>query len=85
MVVNSPCNAVCQIDPASGFCRGCLRTLDEIARWSAMDDAQRRRVLDDLARRAAQAAQPCSTVSHRRSTQASSIGSCSSSRKWSAP
>ena len=29
--VPSPCTRVCVIDPVSGFCRGCLRTLDEIA------------------------------------------------------
>jgi predicted Fe-S protein YdhL (DUF1289 family) len=32
------------MDPASGFCEGCLRTLDEIAAWSGMDDATKRRV-----------------------------------------
>lgn len=32
------------MDPASGLCRGCWRTLDEIARWGAMDDTERARV-----------------------------------------
>jgi predicted Fe-S protein YdhL (DUF1289 family) len=32
------------MDPASGFCEGCLRTIDEIAAWSGMDDATRRSV-----------------------------------------
>lgn len=32
------------MDPASGFCEGCLRTLAEIAAWSRMDDAEKRRV-----------------------------------------
>lgn len=36
-----------------GLCTGCLRTLDEIARWSAMSDAERRAVIAALpARRA---------------------------------
>jgi predicted Fe-S protein YdhL (DUF1289 family) len=35
---------VCRIDLASGWCEGCLRTLDEIADWSRMDDAARRQV-----------------------------------------
>ena len=26
------------MDPASGLCKGCLRTLEEIAAWSRMDD-----------------------------------------------
>lgn len=29
----SPCIAVCVLDPASGYCRGCARTVEEIANW----------------------------------------------------
>jgi len=32
------------MDPGTGLCEGCLRTLAEIADWSRMDDAARRRV-----------------------------------------
>lgn len=39
--VASPCNSVCRIDARTGLCEGCYRTLDEIAAWSAMDDAQK--------------------------------------------
>lgn len=42
--VPSPCISICRMDPASGFCEGCLRTLDEIAAWSGMDDATKRSV-----------------------------------------
>lgn len=28
----------------SGLCEGCLRTLDEIAAWSASSDAERQRI-----------------------------------------
>jgi hypothetical protein len=42
--VPSPCNGVCRIHAASGWCEGCRRSIDEIARWSAMNDAQRRQV-----------------------------------------
>ena len=31
----SPCIKVCVIDPASGLCTGCWRSLDEIAAWRA--------------------------------------------------
>ncbi|MGB7542097.1 MAG: DUF1289 domain-containing protein [Burkholderiales bacterium] len=42
------------MNPQSGLCEGCLRTLDEIAAWSALTDAQKRDVLAQLpARRAA--------------------------------
>ncbi|MFC5500326.1 DUF1289 domain-containing protein [Caenimonas terrae] len=33
----SPCVSVCRMDPASGLCEGCLRTLDEIAAWGMLD------------------------------------------------
>ena len=43
--VPSPCISVCVMDTASGLCIGCLRTLDEIAAWSALDADARRAVL----------------------------------------
>ena len=42
--VPSPCINVCRIDQASGWCEGCLRTLDEIAAWATLDDPAKRRV-----------------------------------------
>jgi predicted Fe-S protein YdhL (DUF1289 family) len=41
----SPCNAVCALHPETGFCRGCFRTIDEIAAWTTMTAEERRRVL----------------------------------------
>jgi len=49
--VPSPCISVCRIDNASGYCVGCLRTLDEIACWGGMTDDERRRVLDRVEER----------------------------------
>ena len=49
--VASPCTNVCRIDAASGWCEGCLRTMDEIAAWSGLDEAARRAVCADLALR----------------------------------
>lgn len=40
----SPCISVCTMEPASGLCRGCLRTLDEIAAWSTLGDAGKRAI-----------------------------------------
>lgn len=51
--VPSPCRDVCTMDPASGYCLGCLRTIDEIAGWSAYDDADKRRIWTTLPARAA--------------------------------
>lgn len=50
----SPCVAVCQLDPGTGYCRGCFRTIQEIAAWTMMSKAERLEVLARLpARRAA--------------------------------
>ena len=49
---DSPCVRICQLDDR-GVCIGCLRTLDEIAHWSEMDSATRRRLLAELDRRRA--------------------------------
>jgi uncharacterized protein len=39
------------MNPDTGWCDGCLRTIDEIAGWSSMDDAQKRAVWQALALR----------------------------------
>jgi len=48
----SPCIAVCRLDPASGLCVGCGRSIDEIAGWPDLDEAARRRILERLRGRA---------------------------------
>jgi predicted Fe-S protein YdhL (DUF1289 family) len=49
--VQSPCNKICVVDPSSQRCIGCLRTLDEIARWGEMTNEERREVLAAIASR----------------------------------
>ncbi|NUO88491.1 MAG: DUF1289 domain-containing protein [Cupriavidus sp.] len=51
--VPSPCRNVCRMDPASGYCEGCLRTIEEIAGWSSAGDEDKRRIWAQLPRRAA--------------------------------
>lgn len=46
--MRTPCIQVCEIDETSGLCRGCWRTLDEIARWGTMSDAERDRLMQVL-------------------------------------
>jgi uncharacterized protein len=43
--VPSPCVNVCQLDPTTQICRGCLRTLEEIADWMELTAQQKRAVL----------------------------------------
>jgi predicted Fe-S protein YdhL (DUF1289 family) len=50
-MIESPCNRVCTLDPAFGLCLGCGRSLDEITRWSQMTDAERSRIMAELAER----------------------------------
>jgi predicted Fe-S protein YdhL (DUF1289 family) len=47
----SPCSAVCVLDPATGFCRGCFRTIAEIAAWPSLDAEEKRRILAALPER----------------------------------
>jgi predicted Fe-S protein YdhL (DUF1289 family) len=46
--VPSPCVNVCQMDPVSGLCRGCLRNLDEIAGWLDFSVTEKCLVLERL-------------------------------------
>jgi uncharacterized protein len=48
MPVRTPCNKICTVDPASQLCRGCGRTLDEIAQWAALTDSARTRIMAEL-------------------------------------
>ena len=43
------------MNEATGLCRGCYRTLDEIARWGTMSDAEQAAVVAALLARRAEA------------------------------
>jgi len=49
--IETPCEQICIVDAPSGLCRGCGRSLDEIGRWTAYSDDERRRIMDELPRR----------------------------------
>lgn len=55
MSKETPCIAVCIMDPGTSLCLGCGRTLPEIARWHRMDTAERQVVMSQLAGRMADA------------------------------
>lgn len=48
---DTPCIAVCFIDPKTDLCLGCGRTLPEIARWSRMDSTERIALMATLPKR----------------------------------
>lgn len=51
--VPSPCISLCRMSEANGLCEGCFRTLDEIAQWSRLGDADKRSVWALIEQRAA--------------------------------
>ncbi len=58
MSIETPCIAVCMIDPRTSLCFGCGRTLPEIARWHRIDNAERRAIMELLPARMAAAGLP---------------------------
>jgi uncharacterized protein len=50
----SPCINVCVLG-AAGYCLGCLRTGDEIARWRELSAREQWQLIDALAERKARA------------------------------
>ena len=54
----SPCVGICLMDPATRTCRGCLRTIDEIAGWYDANAAKKQAILARLAARRRDAEQP---------------------------
>jgi uncharacterized protein len=55
MSKETPCIAVCMIDPKTSLCFGCGRTLPEIARWRRMETGERQAIMAKLATRMADA------------------------------
>lgn len=47
----SPCIGVCQLDAASGLCRGCMRSTEEIAAWPTADDTEKLEIIGRLRER----------------------------------
>ena len=49
--VPSPCINVCEMDKATGLCRGCMRTIDEIVAWGTAGDDYKRAGWKEIRRR----------------------------------
>ncbi|MDK3072808.1 DUF1289 domain-containing protein [Sedimentitalea sp. JM2-8] len=50
--IESPCVRVCVVHPVERICTGCLRSVDEITRWSRMTSEERARITAALPDRA---------------------------------
>jgi len=44
-IILTPCIGVCALG-ANGYCEGCHRSADEIARWSTFSDAERLTIMN---------------------------------------
>ncbi|HJV50985.1 MAG TPA: DUF1289 domain-containing protein [Noviherbaspirillum sp.] len=49
--VPSPCISICRMNPQTGLCEGCLRSIDEIALWSTASEEMKRQVWVEIRRR----------------------------------
>lgn len=49
--IPSPCQNVCQMNPRTGCCTGCMRTIDEIADWLEMTNEEKQKLLEQLEER----------------------------------
>ena len=47
-VIETPCDGNCIIDPDTGYCEGCQRTMTEIAKWTSYTPEQRQKVMELL-------------------------------------
>ena len=50
-MIYTPCVGICLIDPITGFCRGCDRTIDEISNWSRYSDEEAKAILSEIEKR----------------------------------
>lgn len=46
--IDSPCVKICVVHPAARLCTGCLRSIDEIGRWSRMTPEERQTIMAEL-------------------------------------
>ena len=47
----SPCIGVCELDLESDLCVGCLRTSQEIAMWSQIDNKKAMQIMEETKNR----------------------------------
>ena len=46
--IETPCVQVCIVEPTTGLCLGCKRTLPEIAQWSRLSAERRAEIMAEL-------------------------------------
>jgi predicted Fe-S protein YdhL (DUF1289 family) len=51
MTVSTPCIRVCILDPETGLCEGCGRTMEEITSWYRLGEDERLKIMATLEER----------------------------------
>ena len=67
--IPSPCILVCKIEPSTGYCWGCGRTVPEITGWAVYPSEKRLEVMDLLPDRLATMPEREKRVTKRRQLQ----------------
>lgn len=49
--VPSPCVKICVLDPVTRICKGCYRTIDEVAEWVEYTPEEKLAALERVAQR----------------------------------
>ena len=47
----SPCIKICKMNPKSGLCEGCFRTLEEISKWSQLSYLDKQKIYQAIRER----------------------------------
>ena len=74
--MQSPCIQVCRIDDTTGWCVGCGRTRDEIARWGTASNSEQARIWQQLPERLATLRDRHNTESWSGDAETGCLGLC---------
>ena len=50
-MIPSPCISVCTMDEDTGYCKGCFRSLNEVASWLYFSDNEKIKIIEQLSLR----------------------------------
>jgi uncharacterized protein len=48
VIIPSPCNSDCLIDPKTQLCKGCFRTIDEIISWIKLSNEEKQKIISQI-------------------------------------
>lgn len=48
---NTPCTKICEMDKEKNLCKGCFRTISEIAVWGMLNEQQKDLIYNEIEKR----------------------------------